>query len=85
MSERFEYEALMESLLALWQSRLDALRVTAYARARFELHGPIQRWNARGESALAKLAELKAAPDAAWLRLRNEMEDAWQDLVGEPA
>lgn len=80
MSKREDFQKYIEEQLALWSARRDALRATAGDDpAKKSLH---ERWEALYQTAVEKLALLKATTGDEWDKVRAVVADAWAAISG---
>jgi hypothetical protein len=80
MSKREDYQTHIEEQLALWGARFEALKARAGKEASPEDKKQLEVWNAASQTALAKLAELKAATGDNWDVVKEQMEKEWHAI-----
>lgn len=77
------YISKLEAQLKEWSAAIDQLKAeaeNAQAEARIEYHTQLEGLQAAQEAARARLEELRAAGEAAWVSLMGGVEAAWRDL-----
>jgi hypothetical protein len=84
MSERLAYQSKMEAMLTEWPERMALMegRAPAIPAAKREVYsGWLKQMREKFEETQRKLAEYRAAADAAWPEARKNLERAWSDLA----